>query len=363
MPKSGLQGAVWIMLLICSHGAFAADLRVATWNMEWFFDADERDNSGPGAENSAPDAAEFQARVNAFAEAITRLDPTILAVQEVEHARVLHALVDRLQTLHNLRYQIAFVEGTDTSTQQDVAFLVKDGLPIIFRRFVFERANDANFKDLSKHLALEVQTHGEPLLLVTVHLRAGSAVQERQRQARTLREWIGEQVATDNIIVLGDFNTSLAVHETTPGSEMGIIRGFQSASPADDLFDVHTTLSAADRPTHASGRQFDRVLISPALHDETGLRFINVSTHRTLAIRGSADNTSGVDYARPEAEQDVSDHFPLLAVFASAAQPGGGGSTVRRAQLLQAIARMEQQLQQLREEIADVKAVVEQLDE
>jgi regulator of replication initiation timing len=39
------------------------------------------------------------------------------------------------------------------------------------------------------------------------------------------------------------------------------------------------------------------------------------------------------------------------------------GGTVRREQLLQAIARMEQQLQQLREEVAGVKAVVEQLDE
>jgi endonuclease/exonuclease/phosphatase family metal-dependent hydrolase len=350
------------MLLMISPLVFAADLRIATWNMEWFFDADEGDNSGPGTENSAPDAAEFHARVNTFADAIKILDPTILAVQEIEHARVLQALVDRLRTHHNLGYQIAFVEGTDTATQQDVAFLVKDGLPIIFRRFVFERANDPNFKDLSKHLALEVQTHGEPLLLVTVHLRAGSAVQERQRQARTLHEWIGARVATDNVIILGDFNTSLAVQETTPGSEMGIIRGFQSASQVDDLFDVHTTLSAADRPTHASGRQFDRVLISPALQDDTGLRFITASTHRTLAIRGTLDNTSGVDYALPEAEQDLSDHFPLLAVFASGAQPGGGG-TVRREQLLQAIARIEQQLQQLREEVAEVKILVEQLDE
>jgi hypothetical protein len=105
-------------------------------------------------------------------------------------------------------------------------------------------------------------------------------------------------VATDNIIVLGDFNTSLAVQETTPGSEMGIIRGFQSASQADDLFEVHTTLGA-DRPTHASGRQFDRVLISPTLQDETGLRFITASTHRSLSIRGTLDNTSGVDYALP----------------------------------------------------------------
>ena len=169
-------------------------------------------------------------------------------------------------------------------------------------------------------------------------------------------------MATDNVIILGDFNTSLAVHETTPGSEMGIIRGFQSASQADDLFDVHTTLPGADRPTHASGKQFDRVLISPSLQDETGLRFLTASTHRPLAIRGALDNTSGVDYALPEAEQDVSDHFPLLALFATAAQPAGGGSE-RRRQLLQAIERIEAQLQQLRQEVTDVKAVVEQLDE
>jgi hypothetical protein len=47
------------------------------------------------------------------------------------------------------------------------------------------------------------------------------------------------------------------------------------------------------------------VLISPSLQDETGLRFLTASTHRSLSIRGTLDNTSGVDYALPEAEQDV----------------------------------------------------------
>jgi endonuclease/exonuclease/phosphatase family metal-dependent hydrolase len=349
------------LILAISAPAFAVELRMATWNLEWFFDANPSDNSGPGVENSAPDTSEFESRVQAFAQAIEMLDPIVLALQEIENQAVLQALVQALAQ-RNLTYQIAFVQGTDTATQQDVAFLVKSDLAITFRRLTFTHGGDPQFKDLSKHLALELSVLGEPLTLITVHLRAGGAVQERQRQARTLRDWIQASVSTQNLIILGDFNTGLAFQETTPESEMGIIRGFGTPAPHDDLFDVHSTLGTADRTTHVSGKQFDRMLISPTLHDEAGLRFVQASTHRELAIRGQADQGGGVDYSLPDAEQDLSDHFPLLAVFSdTAAPPGDGTPSVSRAQLLEAMGRIEAQLQDLQQRVEAIIDLIQNL--
>jgi hypothetical protein len=57
-------------------------------------------------------------------------------------------------------------------------------------------------------------------------------------------------VATNNLIILGDFNTGLRFQEVAPGSEMGIIRGFQTSTTTDDLFDTHQMLNL--RETHVS---------------------------------------------------------------------------------------------------------------
>ena len=50
--------------LMLPSTALADGIRVATWNMEWLFDSNTTGNSGPGLENSAPNPAEFQSRIN-----------------------------------------------------------------------------------------------------------------------------------------------------------------------------------------------------------------------------------------------------------------------------------------------------------
>ena len=295
--------------------ATTGEIRIATWNLEWFFDHDTRDNESDLArEQSAPDAAEYEARVAGFAEAIASMDPHVLAVQEVEDEQVVADVADRLESAHGLRYRVLFVQGRDSHTEQDVACLVKDGVTATPSRFDFAFAGDDRYKDLSKHLRITASVQGHTLEIVTVHLVTSPA--DRLRQARTLREWT-ESLDGENVVILGDFNLGARFHETRADTDIGILRGLETPTPADDLFDAHAQLLTTDRRTHVSGRELDRILLAPRLRDGEGLEFKSVATLRSLAIRGAVDTGRDVDYHLPAAEQDLSDHFPLLVVLAA----------------------------------------------
>lgn len=292
----------------------AEPIRIATWNLEWFFDADPSDDpTGLNFDPAAPSEDEYYSRVKGFADAIAKINPHIMALQEVENKEVVQDIADQLKDEYGLKYTVAFVQGKDSTTKQDVAVLVKDGIPFVARRFTFARHGDSDFKDLSKHLWLSATIDGKPFDFVVVHLITRPA--ERIRQARTLREWT-ENMAGGNLVILGDFNVGIRFEETTPDSDIGIIRGFQTEDTDDDLFDAHQKLG--NRKTHVSGKELDRVLLSPSLVDLQGLDFQSVENRQDLAIHGNADQGGGVDYDLPEEEQDLSDHFPLVVTLSEA---------------------------------------------
>jgi hypothetical protein len=126
-----------------------------------------------------------------------------------------------------------------------VAFLFKEGVGIEDSGSRFEFTGDLDqdgFRNLSKHLRIDVTIQGERYTFVTVHLLS-SNVAGCQEQARTLRAWITTEVEPDaTLVVLGDFNAGQNFNQTSSGSEIGIIRGFQTPSQDDDLFDAHQLL-------------------------------------------------------------------------------------------------------------------------
>jgi len=150
---------------------------------------------------------------------------------------------------------------------------------------------------------------------------------------------------------------------STPAtSEMGIIAGLHTPTPIDDLIDVHRRLPANQRATHVSNSALDRVLLSQALMDSAGLRFVSITRRRDLAIRGTEDRGRGVDYHLDESEQDVSDHFPLLAVF----NTGGGAAPMERVapnasqtNILSRIRTLQATLTQMQEELEKLKQEIE----
>ena len=104
-------------------------------------------------EQAAPNREEWDWKRDGVAQVIAELKPTILALQEVENQRVLYYLTKRLRDHHNLHYRIAFIQGTDYYTEQDVAILYQSGLIEYSRREQSREMWDSErYYNVSKHL-------------------------------------------------------------------------------------------------------------------------------------------------------------------------------------------------------------------
>lgn len=305
-----------------------AEVTVATWNLEWFFDDQQADNHSPlSRAQSAPSEEEWHWKRDRVAEVIAEVKPTILALQEVENRRVLRELTQQLKSQYQLQYRIAFVEGWDTYTEQDVAILYQSGLVQYSRH---EQSRDMyeskEFYNVSKHLVTHFRwqtgDQTEELTLVNVHFRASEkGALLRQRQAKLIRYWIAPHLLRgSNVIVLGDLNSEENCQQPDANGEVGLICG-RSQQTVPQLTDLHRHLLPARRATHMIGKQFDRILVSPSLqHDDDQKRdlvFDSIRSGKDLVVRGKKADTEHRDiyYKIPQQERDVSDHYPLIARF------------------------------------------------
>lgn len=312
---------VCTVLLGFAQTAHTEEITIATWNLEWFYDSNTTDNKEPLPKSmSAPSKADWAWKLDVVAGGIIRMAPTIIALQEVENELVVEKLASIIEKRSGLKYQVAFKQGTDTFTEQDVAFLVKEGVKVRANRLPFKREwrGDSSYKDLSKHLALATEFGDEKLFVINIHLISSSA-DARAAQAKTLRAWIRSDVAKGgNVIILGDFNAGQRYNETTPDSGVGVIRGFQTKSTEDDLSDLHRVIG--NRSTHLTGRELDRILITKALEEDkkdvVDLSFKKIERRADACVRGEPDRNHRNNYWKiPTKERDVSDHFPLMATF------------------------------------------------
>ncbi|MEM7456637.1 MAG: endonuclease/exonuclease/phosphatase family protein [Planctomycetota bacterium] len=325
--KSGFCQRVTLAFLCClltAHVQSASaqdELKIGTWNIKFFYDADTSDNeSNLALEQSAPSSSEFSWRVRATGDAIAEINVNVLALQEIENEEVVEDLAEYLEDEHDLDYDVVFVQGWDGYTEQDVAFLVDGSVEDVeYGRFPFSGFNQAYYKNISKHVSMDFTFNGERFHLINVHLI--TSLYKRKKQARTLRAWIDSLPADNNVVVLGDFNFGLRYNETTPQSEVGRIRGLQTDSEADDLVDLHKFLPWAKRRTHKNGRELDRIMISQSLFDSTGMRFRWVDNLRGDVIRG--DNVDGFRWNLPRSERDLSDHYPLVLTLENSSSEEG----------------------------------------
>lgn len=324
--------------MVGSLGAHAAHaeplperLIVATWNLEWFYDDHTGDNfQDLPQQQAAPTAADWEWKLDGVAKVIAEIKPTILALQEVENRRVLFYLTRKLKNDYGLDYSVAFVEGDDYFTEQDVAVLAQSGLVgFAFKRQTKEMFASNNYYNLSKHLFCQFEwTQGDKkveLLLINVHFRAGpEAAPLRVRQARLIQHWIGDTVkAGRHVIVLGDINTDETYETTTPSGDLGILRGLNTPATNDDLTDVFVNYQGASKETHLIHKQFDHILATPSLTQGAapgrGYQLSSVAIRRDLVLRGSGQDQEHLDkyWQIPAAERDISDHYPVVAEFES----------------------------------------------
>ena len=301
-------------------------ITIAAWNLEWYFDADKSDNESQTAkEQSAPSDAEYKWRVKEIAGAIANFKPTILALEEIENKKVLNDLAERLKTHHQLEYDVGFIQGKDTFTEQDVGFLVRHrpGTQTYARveQSGLSFNNPNLFKIPTKHLALTVvhatPTETQKLTVIVLHLKAGGQLsdeEQRKRQARVLHRWAKKLMSEGHaVIILGDTNVQTAPANASSSNAIGILRGLHTNTHKDDLADLHEDLPSDGQATHVAGKALDRILLSPQLLDDAGLVFKNITIRRDVAIRGTVDNVPM--FSVPQAQRDLSDHFPLVATF------------------------------------------------
>ncbi|MCA9175676.1 MAG: endonuclease/exonuclease/phosphatase family protein [Planctomycetales bacterium] len=307
-------------------------LIVASWNLEWFYDDHPGDNYTELAkEQSAPSAEAWAWKRDTVAAAIAKMKPDLLALQEIENQQVLYYLTQRLKSNHGLSYRIAYVQGHDYFTEQDVAVLYRqDAIEVGRWEGTLEDARNQSLSSVNKHMFAKFYVgQGEQrqvLTLVNLHLRARAEQAERRaRQARQLNVWLRRlpPEQRQRLIVLGDFNTEHQFGATvaTP-SELDVLRSGETENDADDLLDLHQWIAADARATHLSGGQFDRLLVSPALARreaaESGPVLESVRVGKEFCVRGTPDRShweQSAYWTIPNDERDVSDHYPLIATF------------------------------------------------
>jgi endonuclease/exonuclease/phosphatase family metal-dependent hydrolase len=279
-------------------------------------------------EQSAPTRDEWLWKLDGVAAAVAKMEPTILCLQEIENRKVLFNLMKKLKDDHKLDYRIAFVDGEDYFTEQDVGILYRSGCVEFGRREqTAEMKKDKSLYYLPKHIFARFAWgdggEREELTLYNFHFRAQPEGGEfRARQARLLRRWVAEdRCAGKNVVLIGDTNTEETYPGTTANGDIGVLRGLDTPAKEDDFEDLHKFLTAEMQPTHIIHKQFDRIIVSPSLlTDEPGrpdLVFRGIANRKDLNTRGKEQDQDhwNIYYKIPQEERDLSDHFPIVAEF------------------------------------------------
>jgi endonuclease/exonuclease/phosphatase family metal-dependent hydrolase len=251
-------------------------VRVVTWNVHDLFDAEDR-VAAPGALDTVPSPAEVDAKLDAIASVLARLDAEVVLLQEVETLALAEALAARAGYP-----QALLVEGNDPRGI-DVAALSR--LPVI-AYVSHAREPDAGGVLWPRDCAeLHVDAAGRRLVAVVTHL--SSALSDdgtrRARQAARLRA-IADGLAASGAAVAagGDLNDEPSSPALAP-------------LLADDAWrDADAGLAPADSWTWSDGsrrRALDHLLVPAAgplavLRTEvaTGADVTAASDHRPVVV-------------------------------------------------------------------------------
>ena len=327
--------------------------KAMTWNVENLF------RPKPDAEEEAKQR--YRSKLELLADVIGRLDPDVVALQEVggeDGEKPLEDLQEALGGSHPHRALSAFRDGRDIQ----VAFLSKHSVeeredvvdfpegPALDIHDLDEAGNPKPIERMGRGaLRVRVTKEGLTVDLITAHLKsklltfpgrrftprnegeraqvAGIALMRRMAEAVTLRIWINELLGRGDrtpLLLLGDLNdvpeaqTSLILNGP-PGSEIGT-RGFNMPDKGDAarLFNLAPIIpEAEDRVSrrHAGrGELIDQILASVEFFpvgDDNRRRLPEFVSHIDVA-----DGLPSVGENPVEREEAVApDHAPVTASF------------------------------------------------
>ncbi len=304
------------LLLACALGlapAFVlaakvpAEIRIATWNLEWFMKPETlralapacapRDAPRDGARRGIPcDVAHAQARSQEDISALSRyaraLDADVVALQEVDGADAARLVFPNHEFCFSGRVAV-----------QNNGFAIRRGIPFACGADVVDLALADDVRR-GVDLRLFPGTPAE-IALLSVHLKSGCArdpldstrpsCRELRRQLPFLEAWIDARAAEQRpFAVLGDFNRDLR-------QEPAGVSFWKDIDDADP--------PAADLVNTAEGQKFQNC--SPAQTFSGYIDYIILG--RDLA-RGLVEGSFGRALYRPRdaARRKLSDHCPVF---------------------------------------------------
>jgi exonuclease III len=213
-----MAGFLWCPLFLLL-AMVSGKTRVVQYNVEWLFIDYYAPADCPGSGCSWHTDSDARDHLSHVSEILTDLQPDILNVCEVEGSKELEMLNDELGG----QYDTWFVQGTDTSTGQNVGMLTTIPLTANLTRSV--ETMDYPLPDtrcgadddmrgstgVSKHYISEFTLGSTRVALIAAHLLAkptdpGRCV-KREAQAQVLQHIVREYIGRGSeVLLLGDFN-------------------------------------------------------------------------------------------------------------------------------------------------------------
>jgi exonuclease III len=295
-------------------------LRIMQYNVEWLFLEYYKSADCPGNGCTWKNESHAQDHLMEVANVINKFNPDIINLSEVESCDELNSLKEQL---NSKAYESFMVQGTDSSTGQNVGMITKLNPSIdLYReneRIEYPIENTFCFTDetgtegVSKHFITEFNIQQFNIAFISIHLLAypdkNDRCVKREAQAMVLEKII-ENYSERNyeVIVIGDFNDYdsqiLDLNNDIPISQvLSIIKGVNN--PNYNLFNVNQDIEKQarysnwwDKNNNNNSTSDELVLIDHILLSEKLYETIeNVSIYH-----GYYENSEKID----------SDHFPII---------------------------------------------------
>lgn len=302
-------------------------IRITNYNVENLFDDQDDPHLSGGAEDK--DMTKPREAREAVAAAIKRIQPDIIAMQEVESEQALRWFRDQHLKGEGYDYLVSIDSGDGRGIECSLLsrFPISDpkvwpllplggthpakwgrdenqeaGKPILFRRgplratvtipadVVAKRAADAGVRFVKAPDAQKIT------FFVCHQKSGGPGGYWREREAlktvELMQEFVGKNPGAA-IVVCGDMNTQPGTPPIQTYLSAGLVDAFGDRKPGDDA-----------TSTHASGRVIDFIFLNDALAG----RLVKESRF----VLGTPDRPQGVDFrTTPTPEGWASDHLPV----------------------------------------------------
>ena len=282
-----------------------SSLRIVQYNVEWLFNDYYKAANCPGSGCPWKNTTEAETHLQYVSKIIKELNPDIINFCEVEGCDELQLVID---TLADNTYNPYLIQGTDTSTGQNVGMLTRiDPIKDLYRteaRYDYpipgstcSVGGSSGSSGVSKHYITEFNINGLHIAFIAAHLLAYPTDEDRclarEAQAQVLQQVIwGYASKGYEIIVMGDFNDFdkevVDANNNKPISQvLDILKGV-SGDYADtyQLFSVAQAIPQIDRFSDwwdenencvSSVQEFsmiDHVLTTKAIQDKIVISYI-----------------------------------------------------------------------------------------